>query len=78
MCNCKQWYKIQNGDDCAPVAAKFNISKDQLLKWNPWLTVDGYECAGMWPQSNVCVGTFDDAPFTSSRGVYNLAYRLSL
>lgn len=58
VCPCWSWYKIQTGDDCGPVADKHGITKQQLESWNPWLNVDGYECVGMWPRSNVCVGTY--------------------
>lgn len=61
VCGCKKWYKIVSGDDCGPVAGKFGISSDQLIKWNPWLSadVDGthYPCMNMWPGDNLCVGT---------------------
>ncbi len=61
VCGCKKWYTIQRGDDCGPVAARFGISSEQLIKWNPWLSADvegtHYPCMNMWPTDNLCVGT---------------------
>lgn len=56
VCGCKKWYKVQTGDDCGPLAAKFGISTDQLYKWNPWLAYKDMQCMYLFPQSNVCVG----------------------
>lgn len=60
-CPCWSWYKIQTGDgDCGNIATKFNVSRDDIIKWNPdvSMTVDGkfYDCINFWPQQQICVG----------------------
>ncbi|KAM3564682.1 hypothetical protein MY1884_000623 [Beauveria asiatica] len=84
-CPCWNWYKIQAGDgDCGKVASKFGVGRDDVIKWNPdvSMSVDGtfYDCINFWPQQQICVGVTapnplptppcnaDDAPFPVGKG----------
>ncbi|KAK4031910.1 hypothetical protein C8A01DRAFT_41650 [Parachaetomium inaequale] len=53
-CTCNKYYTIVSGDTCPTVAAKFGISRDQFLAWNPAVSAD---CAtNFWVGQAYCVG----------------------
>ncbi len=66
-CTCNSYYTIEKGDTCPSVAAKFGITRDQFLAWNPAVSAD---CAvNFWTGQSYCVGisgaTACPAPSTS-------------
>ncbi|KAG9691211.1 carbohydrate-binding module family 50 protein, partial [Aureobasidium melanogenum] len=60
---CTQWYTAKSGDTCLGIAAKFNISNEQFMAWNP--AVDPPLCYNMWLNYAYCVST-DCAPVNTS------------
>ncbi|KAI5207824.1 concanavalin A-like lectin/glucanase [Aureobasidium subglaciale] len=52
---CTQWYTAKPGDTCGVIAAKFNISIEQFMTWNP--AVDPPLCYNMWLNYGYCVST---------------------
>ncbi|KAI4748369.1 concanavalin A-like lectin/glucanase [Aureobasidium sp. EXF-12298] len=52
---CTQWYTAKSGDTCLGIAAKFNISNEQFMAWNP--AVDPPLCYNMWLNYGYCVST---------------------
>ncbi|KAK8145099.1 hypothetical protein G3M48_004923 [Beauveria asiatica] len=50
ICKCKKWHLVKDGDNCWALSQKYNISEDDIRKWNP-----GTEC-NLWAKYNVCVG----------------------
>jgi LysM repeat protein len=51
--NCKRYHLIASGDQCDGIAAKYGISKAQLLSYN---TVVNAQCSNLWLGYYVCVG----------------------
>ncbi|KAG9675510.1 carbohydrate-binding module family 50 protein, partial [Aureobasidium melanogenum] len=52
---CTQWYTAKSGDTCLGIAARFNISNEQFMAWNP--AVDPPLCYNMWLNYGYCVST---------------------
>ncbi|KAG9594945.1 hypothetical protein KCU97_g5412, partial [Aureobasidium melanogenum] len=52
---CTRWYTAKLGDTCLGIAAKFNISNEQFMAWNP--AVDPPLCYNMWLNYGYCVST---------------------
>jgi LysM repeat protein len=53
--NCNKFYDVQSGDGCWAIANEYDITLDDFYAWNP--AVD--ECADLYPNYYVCVGTSD-------------------
>ncbi|KAK3318694.1 hypothetical protein B0H66DRAFT_622771 [Apodospora peruviana] len=51
--NCKTFYFVQQGDTCVNIAAKYNVSTDQLIAWNPFARSD---CTKLLANTYCCVG----------------------
>ncbi|KAG9689796.1 carbohydrate-binding module family 50 protein, partial [Aureobasidium melanogenum] len=62
---CTQWYTAKSGDTCLGIAAKFNISNEQFMAWNP--AVDPPLCYNMWLNYGYCVSTDCALVSTSSK-----------
>lgn len=67
---CTQWYTAKSGDTCLGIAAKFNISNEQFMAWNP--AVDPPLCYNMWLNYGYCVST-DCALVSTSSTVVSTA-----
>jgi hypothetical protein len=52
---CTQWYAAKSGDTCLTIAAKFNVSNEQFMAWNP--AVNPPLCYNMWLKYGYCVST---------------------
>jgi hypothetical protein len=52
---CTQWYTAKSGDTCLTIAAKFNVSNEQFMTWNP--AVNPPLCYNMWLNYGYCVST---------------------
>ncbi|KAL1867742.1 hypothetical protein VTK73DRAFT_4027 [Phialemonium thermophilum] len=58
-CNCNLFYDVVAGDSCATVEAKFGITLDQFLAWNPTVSKD---CAtNFWVGESYCVGVSNES-----------------
>lgn len=52
--NCNSWYLIESGNNCGSVEAKFGITHDQCIAWNPAVSKD---CtSNFWLGQAYCVG----------------------
>lgn len=51
--NCKNFYWVQRGDQCAEIAQKNAITLRDFLAWNPKA---GKSCAVLWADAYACVG----------------------
>ncbi|PWY73018.1 hypothetical protein BO70DRAFT_259081, partial [Aspergillus heteromorphus CBS 117.55] len=52
--NCDKYYVAQSGDDCATIAAEYDITEAEFLDWNPAISSD---CtSGLWVDEAYCVG----------------------
>ncbi|KAF5002925.1 hypothetical protein FDECE_10480 [Fusarium decemcellulare] len=62
--NCNKFYKVQKGEICKVIAAKFDIPEDNIKKWNPGV---GSDCTGIWANVYVCIGVIGwDTPVPST------------
>lgn len=52
--NCAKFYKVQSGDGCYDIADDSGISLNDFYSFNPAV---GSDCAKLWPDYYVCVGT---------------------
>lgn len=53
--NCNRWYVLAKGDDnCSIVEAKFGITHEQFIKWNPAVSEDCLN--NFWAGQAYCVG----------------------
>ncbi|KAK1144611.1 hypothetical protein N8T08_004914 [Aspergillus melleus] len=53
--NCNKWHLVTSSDEnCATVAAKYNISLKQFYNWNPAVSHDCVD--GFWKDEAYCVG----------------------
>ncbi|KAL2813346.1 hypothetical protein BDW59DRAFT_167529 [Aspergillus cavernicola] len=50
---CDKWLISESGVYCADMAAKSDITLEELYAWNPAL---GDDCSGMWPDYAYCIG----------------------
>lgn len=48
-----KWYWVVDGDDCATIASKHDITQQQFYEWNP---ATGSTCTTLWSEAYVCVG----------------------
>ncbi|KAH0256756.1 carbohydrate-binding module family 50 protein, partial [Aureobasidium melanogenum] len=72
--DCTQWYTAKSGDTCLGIAAKFNISNEQFMAWNP--PVDPPLCYNMWLNYGYCVST-DCALVSTSSTVVSTTFTTS-
>ncbi|KAH7035726.1 uncharacterized protein B0I36DRAFT_347461 [Microdochium trichocladiopsis] len=63
--NCNKWYVVADGDNsCSTVEAKFGITHDQFIAWNPAVSRD---CVtNFWKGQAYCVGLRSAATSTTS------------
>ncbi|RWA06976.1 hypothetical protein EKO27_g8135 [Xylaria grammica] len=52
--NCNNFYLVVADDGCYDIATSHGITPAQFYAWNPAV---GSDCAGLWPDYYVCVGT---------------------
>ncbi len=50
---CKSFYFVTQGDTCDGIVAKYGISTQALVDWNPGVKSD---CTGLWAGTFCCVG----------------------
>ncbi|KAK4452188.1 LysM domain-containing protein [Podospora aff. communis PSN243] len=63
--NCNRWYLIAQGDTCATVEAKFGITHQQFISWNPAVSNDCQ--TNFWLGQAYCVGLGPLVSSTTSR-----------
>jgi len=51
--NCRSFYYVQPGDTCVNIAAKYRVSAEQLITWNPYARSD---CSRLLANTYCCVG----------------------
>lgn len=51
--NCDTFHYVLAGEKCKDIAARFYISLDDFLRWNP---AAGDECLSLWANTFACVG----------------------
>ena len=51
---CRRWHRVESGDTCWALEQQYDVSKDDLLRWNP--NVGGEACDRLWLGYAVCVG----------------------
>ncbi|KAK0721843.1 hypothetical protein B0T26DRAFT_641927, partial [Lasiosphaeria miniovina] len=51
--NCKTFYLVQPGDTCVNIAARYRVSPEQLIAWNPYARAD---CTRLLANTYCCVG----------------------
>lgn len=49
----KKWYWVADGDNCATIASKHDITQQQFYEWSP---ATGSTCTTLWSKAYVCVG----------------------
>jgi hypothetical protein len=50
--NCDAFYFVKAGDGCASIAAKYDITVEQFVAWNPAV---GPSCVTLWSSTYACV-----------------------
>ncbi|PYH48037.1 LysM peptidoglycan-binding domain-containing protein [Aspergillus saccharolyticus JOP 1030-1] len=62
--NCDAYAVAETGDNCATIAAKYNITRAQFLAWNPAISSD---CTtGFWADEAYCVGVSSSSTTTAT------------
>ncbi|KAF3002842.1 hypothetical protein E8E14_007637 [Neopestalotiopsis sp. 37M] len=73
--NCNKWYVITDGDNCGAVEAKFEITHEQFIAWNPAVSSDCL--TNFWLGQAYCVGLSTATP-TSTTGSSSTSASTSL
>ncbi|KAF3196311.1 hypothetical protein TWF106_005020 [Orbilia oligospora] len=57
--NCNKFHLVASGQTCQDIMAKFSLTLDLLVKWNPAI---GKQCSSMWAANYLCVGVIGGTP----------------
>jgi len=57
--NCDSFYFVVQGDDCAAIASKHDITLPQFLSWNPAAKPD---CSSLWANTYACISIIGHVP----------------